>query len=388
MAALLAVHDTLLSAVRADDYAGWDPFDGLNSRVFQSLGLQRFGFARLAWIQLFKRSPINLREAAGVPKARNPKGIGLFILGLVEDYRRTQDEAVLQEAMRLGDWLLAHRCDPAQWGQAAWGYHFDWEARAFHVPKGKPNIITTVYVTLALNALAELTGHADYAVAVRQAGEFIAERMYAEGEAGPYFRYIPGENALVHNASLWGAAVAALAGRLLGRDDYQQRARAAIETSLKAQEADGSWPYGKRGHHTFVDSFHTGFNLEALHRYRQWSGDSSVTEPIARGLRYYRDNFFLADGTPKYYNAGVYPIDMHCTAQAVLTLCRVGMTPEDRALAARVLRWSCENMRDAQSGLFYYQRDRFFTNKIPYIRWTQAWMYYALGVALNEGLDG
>lgn len=381
-----AVHEQLLAKVQAQDFAGWDPFDGLNSCLFQSLGLHKFPLARLAWIQLFKRSPINLRPLTGVPPARNPKGIALFILARLEEYQRSAQPSALDEACQLADWLLGQRSDPAVWGDAAWGYHFDWEARAFHVPKGKPNIITTVYVTLALHALANVTGRTDYANAVSAAGRFIAEQMYAEGEAGPYFRYIPGENALVHNASLWGAALAGLAGVLAGREDYQQKARAAILTSLNAQEADGSWPYGKRGHHTFVDSFHTGFNLEALHRYRQWTGDRSVDEAISRGLNYYREHFFLSDGTPKYYNDRVYPIDMHCTAQAVLTLCRVSGTAEDKALAQRVLRWSCEQMRDTKTGLFYYQRDKWFTNRIPYVRWTQAWMLYALAVAVNEGL--
>lgn len=386
MSDFLNAHDALLAAARADAYAGWDPFDGLNSKLFQALGLNRFPLARLAWIQLFKRSPVNLRPLAGVAKARNPKGIALFILGLVEDYRRSNETPYLLEAMDLGEWLLGQRCDPDTWGKAAWGYHFDWQARAFHVPTGKPNIITTVYVSLALHELAAITGRPDFAAAVRQAGEFIAERMYAEGEAGAYFRYIPGENALVHNASLWGAALAGLAGRLCEQPLYLERARAAIATSLKAQEADGSWPYGKRGHHAFVDSFHTGFNLEALERYRQWTGDESVAPAIAQGLRYYRENFFLADGTPKYYNAGVYPIDMHCTAQAVLTLTRVGGSDEDRALAEKVLAWSCTNMRDERTGYFHYQREKYFTNKIPYIRWTEAWMLYALAVALGEGL--
>ncbi|MBI2380903.1 MAG: aspartate-semialdehyde dehydrogenase [Gammaproteobacteria bacterium] len=386
MSDFLLAHDHLLAAVQKDGYAGWDPFDGLNSRLFRALGLARFPLARLAWIQLFKRSPINFRPLTGVPKARNPKGIALFILALLEDFARTGQTRCRDEAVALGEWLLGQRCEPRLWGEAAWGYHFDWQARAFHVPTGKPNIITTVYVGLSLKALAELTGREDFAKALRQACEFIAERMYAEGEAGPYFRYIPGEPALVHNASLWGAALAGLGASLCDEPEYAERARRAVETSLRAQEPDGSWPYGKRGHHAFVDSFHTGFNLEALHRYRQWTGDESVSAAIASGLAYYRDNFFLADGTPKYYNAGVYPIDMHCTAQAVLTLVRVGGSDGDRALARRVLDWSCANMRDAGSGLFYYQREKYFTNRIPYVRWTEAWMLYALAVALREGL--
>ena len=44
--------------VENEDFKGWDPYDGLNSRVFQNLPIKRIRLARLAWIQLFKRSPV------------------------------------------------------------------------------------------------------------------------------------------------------------------------------------------------------------------------------------------------------------------------------------------------------------------------------------------
>ena len=44
-----------------EDYKGYDPFDGLTSRVFISLGLNKFYLIRLLWIQFFKRSVLNLR---------------------------------------------------------------------------------------------------------------------------------------------------------------------------------------------------------------------------------------------------------------------------------------------------------------------------------------
>ena len=65
-----------------EHYKGWDPYDGLNSKVFMSIpGLRRSGFYRLAVTQLFKRNPINLRKIALVPKDYNAKGIGLFLQG-------------------------------------------------------------------------------------------------------------------------------------------------------------------------------------------------------------------------------------------------------------------------------------------------------------------
>ena len=52
-----------------EGYKGWDPYDGLNSRVFQALpGLKHSALCRLVMIQAFKRSPLNLRRLAMVPK--------------------------------------------------------------------------------------------------------------------------------------------------------------------------------------------------------------------------------------------------------------------------------------------------------------------------------
>src|SRR5689334_12978061 len=87
--------DRLLSFMDDRDFAGADPFDGLNSTLFQATPLNRFALARLAWIQVHKRSPFNFRKAAGVPDARNPKGIALVILGLLLDHSSTGKAALL-----------------------------------------------------------------------------------------------------------------------------------------------------------------------------------------------------------------------------------------------------------------------------------------------------
>ncbi len=111
------------SYCRSSDYRGWDLFDGLNSHIFRKSRLAESRFFRLAWIQLFKRSPINLRKIAGVPKGINPKGLALFASGLV--YYGRPDEA-----RRLLDTLAAMRC--LDFAGNSWGYNFPWQARAFY----------------------------------------------------------------------------------------------------------------------------------------------------------------------------------------------------------------------------------------------------------------
>jgi hypothetical protein len=57
---------------------------------------------------------------------------------------------------------------------------------------------------------------------------------------------------------------------------------------------------------------------------------------------------------------------------------------DDRSLpmAERIADWAIENMQD-ETGYFYYQKTKLFTNKIPYIRWSQAWMFYALSYLIS-----
>ena len=76
----------LKSFFEAEKFAGWDPYDGLNSKIFQALPIKHWDLARLAWIQGFKRSPINFRQLLLVPKQHNAKGIGLFLSGYCNLY--------------------------------------------------------------------------------------------------------------------------------------------------------------------------------------------------------------------------------------------------------------------------------------------------------------
>jgi hypothetical protein len=88
---------------------------------------------------------------------------------------------------------------------------------------------------------------------------------------------------------------------------------------IKALRPDCSWPYGERHHHRFVDNFHTGFNLVALHDWMESTGDYCWQEQLLRAYHYFLNTFWLEDGCPKYFNNSLYPIDIHCSAQGIVT---------------------------------------------------------------------
>ena len=112
-------YDDLFSWCREHDFAGHDPFDALNSRLFQATPLAQSRNARLLWTQFVKRSPADVRAIARVPAERNSKGIALFALAQIANYRRlkTNEAAALVREFVSG--LLSMKIDG--YSGACWG---------------------------------------------------------------------------------------------------------------------------------------------------------------------------------------------------------------------------------------------------------------------------
>lgn len=370
-----AVFARLESWCRERDYQGWDPFDGLESRLFRATPFSRSALLRLVWLQLFKRSPVNVRGLVGVPRLANPAALALFSRG----YGLTGDVA---RERTLAERLLAMRS--ARWDGPGigWGYPFDWQARAFAVDKDTPNAIATAYAVRAL-AEAEARAGLDATPAILDAARFVAGTLVRRRGSGLFLGYVPGSDAMVHNANLWSAYVLAEGVRHGGDPAWRGLALDAIAHSLSAQGPDGSWRYGEAGHHRFIDSFHTGYNLEALSLSAgPLNGDWA--EAIRRGKAFYEASFFAPDGQPKYYHDRLWPADPTCAAQALITLLTVAPTDGARALADRVLAWTIGRLWLPRAGHFAYQGHARWTNRIAYMRWTQAWMFLGLTVWLSR----
>ena len=145
---------------------------------------------------------------------------------------------------------------------------------------------------------------------------------------------------------------------------------------MAQQRPDGSWHYADTSVQRWIDSFHTGFNLQAVRWFLQAGYGREHEAAYRRGVRYYADTFFLADGAPKYFHDRLYPIDIHAPAQAIAFFASMGS--EHRELTDRVLDWMLRHLYDGQ-GRFYFQKHRWFTNRVCYMRWCQAWAFHALG---------
>ncbi|PYS83944.1 MAG: hypothetical protein DMF67_06640 [Acidobacteria bacterium] len=402
------VYERLRAWCRARGYAGHDPFDALNSRLFQATPLRRSRLARLAWTQTFKRSPVNLRKLARVPEERNPKGTALFALAELSRLRATASKEHEREARALLDELLAARIETA--GGAAWGYNFDWQGRAFHAPRGTPAVVPTAF---AARALAEAVAALDtpgeegtvsedvwkYLTAACRACQFILKDLNRGDETNDEvcFSYTPLDRTRVFNASLLAGEALASVGAITGPKEWTDYALRAARYVVRRQHDDGSWAYGADSYQSWADNFHTAFVLTSLARIlraceSELEKDAATREEIrravARGYAFWRERFFLADGWPKYYHRAAHPADAHSAGAAVVALVELReLEPSALELAARVARWAVGELFDRR-GFFYYQKRRLYTVRTPYMRWSQAWMMYALARLLEEGVKG
>ena len=379
---------------RARDYAGHDPFDALNSHLFQSTPFRHSRLARIIWTQAFKRAPINLRAPALVPREMNAKGTALFTLAALARYRTTASADDEREARSLLDRLLAARLQTAE-GFSAWGYNFDWQGRAFFAPKGTPTVVPTAFAVRALveahEAFVEEQAAREYLKVARSACAFILGglKRSAETEEEICFSYTPLDRTRVFNASLLAGESLATVGTLTGERELIETALKSARYVVRRQRADGSWAYGEADFQSWADNFHTAFVLISLARIRracEAAGDE-LTESIRRGYRFWRESFFLADGWPKYYHRSAYPADAHAAGASIVALTELREFDTGALeFAARVARWSIENLFDRR-GFFYYQKRRLYTVRTPYMRWSQAWMSYALARYL-EAVSG
>ena len=132
---------------------------------------------------------------------------------------------------------------------------------------------------------------------------------------------------------------------------------------------------------SWVDSFHTGYNLDALSAYQEMTGDHSYDSCLQRGAADSLEHFFEKDGAPKYYDHQKYPIDIHCPGLLPVSLHRLHCLPEHRELVCRVLDWTFSHMQDRR-GYFYYQLKPGISSRISYMRWSNAFMFHALSCCL------
>jgi hypothetical protein len=244
--------------------------------------------------------------------------------------------------------------------------------------------VATGLVTNALFVAHRLLGFEDAFALCESATRFVLRDLPRAEEDGGMFcwAYYPGDDQRVLNASLKGARLCAQVWSVTGDDELRDAAQGATRYAVRYQRDDGSWPYAVGDRRGWADNFHTAYVLDALETSTALMGDEELRLAIARGWDFYRGHFFQNDRVPRYYSNALFPVDATACAQSLVTLCHFG----DVETATRVAEWTIGNLQ-CDDGHFAYQRRRRHVVKIPYMRWSSAYMYLGLS-RLAHALSG
>lgn len=366
--------------VEARDYRGYDPGDGLNSYLRPLAFGNRL--AERVLLQAVWKSPLNLRPLLGIKPMDSTKGRGYMAWGYLLRHRTGRDRSDLAKARACLRWLMHNKATGHQ--GYSWGNHFDFVTRSGCNPAGSPIIVWSSLIGQAFLEAFEQTSEAEYLDVARGICTWVLGLPREHTSSGTCLSYVPFGQSSIHNSNLLGAGLLASTWKHTKDDQLIDVARSAVQYTCSRQRDDGSWWYGEEAKYHWIDNFHTGYNLDSLKRFVDTGCDGIFRVNYLQGLKYFKQTFIEADGTPRYYHDRTHPIDIQCAAQTIETLAFCSEDdPTCLALSQDVAKWTIDNMQD-RDGHFWFRRYPILVAKTPYIHWGQATMFKALVTLLDK----
>jgi len=379
-----AVLDAVIGYSEAQNWQGFDKHDALNSPVLQTLcGWNRI--TRLLAVQAVMRSPINLRPLLLTPCTFNPKGLALFMRGLLDRHAVDGGKHHLVRIRALISQLDAMAVTTPSGGRA-WGYQYPWQDLGFFAPRGTPNAVVSAFVCEAFLAAHRQLHEPELLSRVEAVIPFFLgdlKRLKDEPEE-LCLSYMPlPMHMRVLDVSILVASVLAQFAKQADQPQWLEPARRLTCYVVRRQTDYHAWFYTDPPGDSPIrhDNYHTGFILDALANYMDATGEREWQPYYDAGLEFYAKHLFEPNGAPRWMSDQGYPYDIHGAAQGILTFSRHLQT--HGALARRIVDWAFENMYDPE-GRFYHQKTRWYTKRFTQLRWCNAWMVRALAAYAKE----
>lgn len=392
---LKRINDTLLDYYIKNEFKGFDPYDLKGSMILYNIQkyLGEVGYHLTDILNL--NFPIILRKLLDIKSSENAKAYALFILGLVNLFKKTNDGRYLQIAKDLYSKVLILR--NRSFNNLCFGYPFNWY-NGYEIIKNTPNIVVTSFVGMAFISLYEITQDKSILKNCESIAQFILNDLnrYVD-ERGICFSYTIIDEKRVHNANLLGTQFLSNLSKYTGL--YKDEIKNSFFFSINDMNSNCSWNYvdTKQIKKTTIDNYHTAFVLESLYEINKNEGLGKENF-IFQGLSYYKKHLF-EKGIPILSDYQKLPINIHSCASSIICLNKLSPLENSDSLMNQVLNYTLENLYDSKNDFFYYRinKDSSFkennnvlknslfkllifkkVDKTRYMRWSDAWMFYAL----------
>lgn len=382
------VIEALINYIEKEQFKGYDPYDTLNSW----LPFHWFGkLGQALAIQIQKLNPINIRLLMGIKRDYNPKGLGLLLQSYCLLYEKTNKVEYINLCDSLFKQLLALRSP--DYNNYCWGYNFVWASTQKVLPKYYPSIVVTSFVGIGIFKYYVLTKNEVALQVLKSIQNYIMEDIpLTTTDEGVCFSYTDYEVDCCYNASMLGVEILSMIYSITKEEKIKKVVEKAVNFVLAHQHPTGKWNYSmdlKTQKEREQIDFHQGFVLVSLYHCMKYAmiNNEQLRKSIEKGLHYYKTVQFFDNGQSLWRVPKSYPVDIHNQAQGIITFSLLKeFNKEYFAFACKIVDWTIHNMQD-NKGYFYYRKFKYYINKIPYIRWSQAWMLLALITYINNSND-
>lgn len=379
----------LFTWVKKEEYKGWDPYDALSGDIPKCIA--KSDLLKFLLIQFNLYSPVNFRPTFGINKNISNKSIALFIQAYFNLFELTGLEEFKQEALYLLEYL-EYKSLEGYTGYCWSSYYYEFIGVKHVLEPSVPDIVGTTSAINAFLLAYELTNKEKYIEVSGSAIRFLISELLEVDEYGTHFKYTPNEKEkIVFNVSALALSSLSKFLMCIEKKDIINIVNTTAIFLIKYQMENGAWPYslykGKGYFYKQID-YHQGFILDGL-----FSAVPFLTEEnkcntliaIEKGVQFYKAKQFTKDGFCYYRYPIKYPIDIHNQAQGIITFSKLNELDNNYLDFARtILGWTINNMR-SKEGYFYTHKWPFsITNKIPHMRWGQAWMMLAMAILLQN----
>lgn len=371
--------------LRANDFRGYDLYDGLNNNFF--LKKQRNKILNLLFINFHKYSLINFRNLLGVNKTIDNQGAALIIKAILK-YGIDETTKIAVEDLLIH---IKQRSLKYKYGVHCWnGHNFPLQTPKEFQATEIPGVIGTEACASAFLEYFKVGKQENIKGILIDVKDFFLNYLFKKNGI-TYFKYKPInlDSWIVYNASIIAANYVAKIGITFNYPNLIEISKNAVDFVIHHQKNNGSWYYSldlNTGKERKQIDFHQGFILDSIYDFIEYTEpiNDKYMKALIKGAEFYKNEQFFPDGRCKWRWPRIWPIDIHNQAQGILTFTKLSrINREYFDFAKKIAIWTIENMQD-ESGHFYCQKWPFFTNKIPYIRWGQAWMLLALATLLKK----
>ncbi len=325
-----------------------------------------------------------------INKKRFPIADSHFIMGYLNLFKMTKNNKFLDEAIKISGELLKTTI-PGYSGYC-WGYPFDWQTSGGLTKKGTPLITTVPYCFEAFLSLYDITKEQKYLDVAHSISQFALKDINETiiSDISSACSYSPIDNSMVVNANAYRAFCLMEAYNRFGVDEFKEKAVKNINFVLENQCIDGSWLYAvDNPQNAFVDNFHTCFVLKNLYKANIHLKSNKLHDAIIKGYNFYRKNLFSNNDIPKPYallkRIQLVQIEMYDYAEGIsLGVLLKDEIPGSFELAKKLAR-DIHLYYQLPDGHFITRMNRGgLRNTVPYLRWPQAQMFFALTMLLNN----